>query len=183
MRAEDRARDENPGDLFGVTWPHFGGAFLLGRAGAQLYPVRKARGPKGLTTGHKLTAMLHRFAALPLFRFFLCDTGYKQCPDRDSIKYRQIGCVRRPGEMTDRQTKIEKNLEYFLRVLPNLSAHRGKYAVLRQQRIVGFYDTVTDALQAANSQFHGRLFSVRQVIDVATALGFYSHAVPVGQSQ
>jgi hypothetical protein len=81
----------------------------------------------------------------------------------------------------DRQTEIDRNLEFFLKELPNLlPVHGGKYALLRHQQIIAYFDTIADALSAGNSQFEDKLFSVQQVTDAATNLGFYSHAMHLG---
>lgn len=45
--------------------------------------------------------------------------------------------------MTDIQAEIERNLEHFLKEKPNIPAvYNGKYALIRHQKIVGYYDTV-----------------------------------------
>ena len=85
---------------------------------------------------------------------------------------------------TSRKQEVEQNLAYFLGELPRLSStHRGKFALLRQQNIVGYYDTVMDAISAGNSLYPDKLFSVQQVTDVASDLGYYSHAMPLGAAQ
>jgi len=86
--------------------------------------------------------------------------------------------------MNDRQREIETNLQFFLHELPKLlSIHRGKFALLRHRKIEGFYDTVTDAVQTGNKLYDDKLFSVQQVTDMGTDLGYYSHAVHLGHSQ
>jgi hypothetical protein len=85
---------------------------------------------------------------------------------------------------SDRQKEIDQNLEFFLKELPQiLPAHNGKCALLRRQKIVGYYDTVSDAVSAGNQSYPDKLFSVQQVIQAATDLGYYSHAVPLGAAQ
>jgi len=84
----------------------------------------------------------------------------------------------------DRRREIEENLEIFLRELPHLlAAHRNQFALLRHKQIVGYYETVTDAVSAANSLFSDRIYSVQQVTDTASDAGFYSHAMPLGTPQ
>jgi hypothetical protein len=79
-----------------------------------------------------------------------------------------------------KQDEIEKNLEAFLAVLPTLPANqKGKFAILRHREIVGFYDTVSDAIMAASKLYPDMIFSVQQVTDTAVNLGYYSHAVPL----
>ena len=87
--------------------------------------------------------------------------------------------------MTDqRQQEIDQNLEFFLRELPTIPAeNQGKFALIRQQQIVAFYDTAADAVRAGNTQFPDKLFSIQQVTTVSTNLGFYSYARDVGATQ
>jgi hypothetical protein len=81
----------------------------------------------------------------------------------------------------DRRTEIDRNLSYFLRELPDLlKTYRGKFALLRHESIVNYYDTVQDAVNAANALYPDRVYSIQQVTDSATDLGYYSHAVRLG---
>jgi hypothetical protein len=83
--------------------------------------------------------------------------------------------------MVDRQEEIDRNLEFFLNELPALPAGLGgKYALLRHQVIVDYYDTMLDALQAANSLYPDRMFSIQEVTSKAVDLGIFSHAVHLG---
>ncbi len=76
------------------------------------------------------------------------------------------------------EKEIDANLEYFQKELPKIdSANHGKYTLIRHQEIVGFFDTVTDAVTAGNTSYPDKLFSVQQVTEIATDLGFYSHAM------
>jgi hypothetical protein len=87
-------------------------------------------------------------------------------------------------EMTARQQEIDANLQFFLAELPRLlSAHRGKFALLRHGKIEGFYDTVMDAVQTGNKLFDDKIFSVQKVTDTGADLGYYSHAVHLGDPQ
>jgi len=83
--------------------------------------------------------------------------------------------------VVDRQEEIDLNLEFFLKELPGLpAALRGKYALLRHQAIVEYYDTILDALKAANSSYPDRMFSIQEVTSDAVDLGIFSHAVHLG---
>jgi hypothetical protein len=85
---------------------------------------------------------------------------------------------------SDRQKEIDENLEYFLKELPQLlPEYNGKYALLRHRKIVAYYDTISDAVSAGNQSYSDQLFSVQQVIQSATDLGYYSYAVPLGATQ
>jgi hypothetical protein len=84
----------------------------------------------------------------------------------------------------DRRTEIDLNLEFFLRELPSLLlTHKGKFALIRHQRIIDYYDTPSDAIRAAKALYSDGIYSVQQVTDAATDLGYYSHAVSLGQTQ
>ena len=84
----------------------------------------------------------------------------------------------------DRSKEIQRNFEFFQRELPKiLEQYRGKYALIHNQIISGYYDTVSDAVMAGNSMYNDKLFSVQQVTDASIDLGFYSHALPVGNAQ
>jgi hypothetical protein len=83
--------------------------------------------------------------------------------------------------MSDRRQEIDDNLEFFLRELPRLlPTHHEKFALLRHKQIIDYYETVVDAVNAANRLYPDRIFSIQQVTDAAADAGFYSHAVPMG---
>ena len=84
----------------------------------------------------------------------------------------------------DRQTAVDENLEAFLQELPNIpAAHAGKIALLRDRKIVGYYDTVADTVGVANKLYSDGLFSIQQVTNIPVDLGYYSHAGDVGAAQ
>jgi hypothetical protein len=85
--------------------------------------------------------------------------------------------------MTNRKEEIDRNLAFFLKELPQLAAHQAKFALIRHQKIVGFYDTPLDAVSAGNSLFDDKIFSIQQVTNAATDLGYYSYAMPMGIAQ
>lgn len=82
-----------------------------------------------------------------------------------------------------RQHEIERNLAFFLQQLPTIPVEkRGKFALIRHQSIVNYFDTPLDAVTAAR-QFDDQMYSVQQVTDSPVNLGFYSHAVPLASAQ
>jgi len=88
------------------------------------------------------------------------------------------------GQSASIQEEIEKNLAFFLTELPNIpSASKGKIALLRHQQIVGYYDTVPDAINAGAQLYSDGLFSIQQVTDAAINLGFFSYAMPLAAAQ
>ena len=84
---------------------------------------------------------------------------------------------------TSRQDEIERNLEFFLREMANIPPEcLGKVALLRHQKIEGYYDTVADAVNAGNMLYRDMLFSVQKVTNSPINLGGYSYALSVGAS-
>jgi hypothetical protein len=79
---------------------------------------------------------------------------------------------------TDRdalQREIDANYDFFLEKLALLTAeHRNRYALLRNCKILGFFDNPGDAYRAAIGEFSDELFSIQQVTDEPVELGIYS---------
>ena len=51
-----------------------------------------------------------------------------------------------------KQEEVDLNFAFFQRELPRLLVeHRGKYALLKNREIAGFYDTAQDAFTAGRS--------------------------------
>jgi len=76
-----------------------------------------------------------------------------------------------------RQIEIDRNFEYFLGQLKELDRnHRGEYALLRHQQIVGFFARVEDAAKAAEQQYPDRLYSIQVVEPEPVDLGFVARA-------
>lgn len=83
--------------------------------------------------------------------------------------------------MTDNiQKQIENNYKAFCEQLPSiLVSRRGKFALMRDGKIIEFFDTARDAFVAGQKLFsEDKLFSVQEVIEVPVDLGFFSHALP-----
>ena len=77
------------------------------------------------------------------------------------------------------QEQVEKNYEAFVKELPTfLPAHRGKFALMRDGKVVEFFDTARDAHVAGRELFkQDGLYSVQEVVDTPVDLGFFSHAL------
>ena len=81
--------------------------------------------------------------------------------------------------MDTRQDQIDRNYATFQKNLPRyLETQRGKFALMRDEEVVDFFDTARDAFVAGNRLFgeEGE-FSVQQVTAAPVDLGFFSHAV------
>ncbi len=80
-----------------------------------------------------------------------------------------------------KQEEVDRNYEFFQKELPTLlEKYRGKYAVIRDCRIIAYYDTIADAQTAASQQYKDGIFSIQRVTNDASDLGFYSHAMHLG---
>jgi hypothetical protein len=72
--------------------------------------------------------------------------------------------------------EVDRNYDVFTRMLGALlSEHRDELALMRDGRVVGFYKTPREALQAAAEQFSDGIFSIQEVTDEPIDLGFWSH--------
>jgi hypothetical protein len=93
----------------------------------------------------------------------------------------RVSKVIKMSDMKSKQKEIDANFEFFQKKLPEiLEHHRGKYALIRNREIVGYYDTAVDAQLSGSQLFKDEVFSIQQVTDKSVDLGFYSHAVHLG---
>jgi hypothetical protein len=58
---------------------------------------------------------------------------------------------------------LEKEQETYQRELPNLLQHEGKFVLIRESRIAGFFGTYEDAIQAGYVAFGLNPFMVKQI--------------------
>jgi hypothetical protein len=81
--------------------------------------------------------------------------------------------------MADRtiQQELDRNYEEFQKLLPTIIAqNRGRYALMRDGKIVNYFSTPVDARAAAEVIFTDSLFSIQPVTDMALDLGYFSYA-------
>jgi hypothetical protein len=80
-----------------------------------------------------------------------------------------------------RQEEVDRNFAFFQQELPKLLLkHTGKFALIRDCKIVDFYDTALDANTAGTKQYPDGLFSIQRVTTEIADLGFFSHAMHLG---
>ena len=82
-------------------------------------------------------------------------------------------------ELQDRQQEqVDKNYAAFQQ-LEDEFFHRnhGRYALMRDQKVVDVFDSWQDARKAAILLYKDKLFSIQEVDKAPLDLGFYSHAV------
>jgi hypothetical protein len=78
-----------------------------------------------------------------------------------------------------KEQAVSENFEAFEKQLPQLlQAHAGKYALLRDKKVVEFFDSVGDAVKYGRDNFPDSLYSVQLVTQEVEDLGYFSHAVP-----
>jgi hypothetical protein len=67
---------------------------------------------------------------------------------------------------------LEKELETYHRELPNMLTNEGKYVLIHEDDVAGFWDTYEDALQAGYERFGLKPFLVKRVQAVETVQYF-----------
>ena len=73
--------------------------------------------------------------------------------------------------------EIARNFDFFQRTLPtHLRAHAGEYALIKGQRVHGYFATPGDADREGWSQFKDGLYSIQQVTPEPVELGVYANA-------
>ena len=76
-----------------------------------------------------------------------------------------------------RKKEIESNFTYFKKVLPEIiKEHRGKYALLKNKKILGYFSTIDD-VDEASKLISDHIFSIQKVEIEAKNLGYYSYAM------
>jgi hypothetical protein len=83
--------------------------------------------------------------------------------------------------MPDRSLKeevVSKNFEAFQKELPRLlTTHSGKFALMRDEKVIEFFDSIGDAIKYARDNFPDDLYSIQLVTQEVEDLGYFSHAV------
>jgi hypothetical protein len=77
-----------------------------------------------------------------------------------------------------RREEVERNFHAFQELLPTIAAKQaGKFALMRDGKIVEFFDTAHDAALAGQKLYpDDQLFSVQEVTATPVNLGFLSYA-------
>lgn len=84
-------------------------------------------------------------------------------------------------ERPTQREEVERNYRAFRKRLPDiLNEHRNKFALMRDARIVDFFDTSRDAFVAGANIYADGRFSIQEVTDQAVDLGYLSHAGSLG---
>jgi hypothetical protein len=72
--------------------------------------------------------------------------------------------------------EVDRNYDAFTKLLGSiLPEHRDQLALMRDEQIVGYFDTPHQALKAGYERFPDGIFSIQEVTDEPLDLGFWSH--------
>jgi hypothetical protein len=75
------------------------------------------------------------------------------------------------------QLEVDRNYAAFMELLDSvLAEHRNELALMRDGKIVGYFDTPRDLLVAASELFPDGIFSIQEVTDEPIFLGVWSDA-------
>ncbi|MEA3002473.1 MAG: hypothetical protein QOH81_1261 [Sphingomonadales bacterium] len=74
------------------------------------------------------------------------------------------------------RSEVERNYDAFVRLLASIVGdHRDQLALMRDGRIVDFFDRPGDAYRKGMERFPDGIFSIQEVTDEPIDLGFWSH--------
>ena len=73
--------------------------------------------------------------------------------------------------------EVDRNYDFFQRNLARyVGEHRGQYALVRNRRVIEFFDDPGEAAREGSSRFPDQIFSIQEVTDAPIDLGLYSYA-------
>jgi hypothetical protein len=79
-------------------------------------------------------------------------------------------------DLERQKEEVDRNYDAFVKMLKSiLPEHRDQLALMRDERVVGYFDTPRSALEAAYMRFPDGIFSIQEVTDKPLDLGFWSH--------
>ncbi len=80
------------------------------------------------------------------------------------------------ADMEKKIAEIKKNFITFQKLLPSIDPrHSGKFAVLRKEEIIDYFDSMRDAAKYAEALYEDGLYSIQEVNARVVDLGFFSH--------
>lgn len=80
-------------------------------------------------------------------------------------------------DVARQKLEVDRNYDAFMRILSSILAeHRDEYALMRDEKIVGFFKRPGDANRAGVETYSDGIFSIQEVTDEPIDLGFWSHA-------
>ncbi|HEX8655769.1 MAG TPA: hypothetical protein VF693_11170 [Allosphingosinicella sp.] len=95
---------------------------------------------------------------------------------RDLCDSWRVGREESAMDVERQKQEVDRNYDIFMRILGSiLEEHRDQLALMRDGKIVGYFDTPREALLAAADRFPDGVFSIQEVTDEPIDLGFWSH--------
>ena len=81
----------------------------------------------------------------------------------------------------EKQNKqVEEKFKVFQEKLPELlKTHKDKYVLMKDRKIIAFFDSLEDVHKEGTTAYKDGIFSVQQVKEMPLDLGYFSHAVSV----
>lgn len=72
--------------------------------------------------------------------------------------------------------EVDRNYNVFMRMFGDIiGEHRDELALMRDGRIIAYFDEPGDAYRAGLARFPDGIFSIQEVTDEPIDLGFWSH--------
>lgn len=72
--------------------------------------------------------------------------------------------------------EVRRNFDYFQSVLSEwLSNHEGRFALIREQRLIEFFDNPGEAALTGADRYDDGCYSIQRVTDRPVDLGFLSY--------
>jgi hypothetical protein len=79
-----------------------------------------------------------------------------------------------------RKVELERNYGEFEKLLPKFRPHEmGKFALMRDGKLINIFDSAKDAVLFADAQFKDDMYSVQHINPKPADLGYFSHAVSI----
>lgn len=79
-------------------------------------------------------------------------------------------------EMERQRLEVDRNYDAFVRILSEiLPAHRDQLALMRDGKVVDFFEKPGEAYRSGLLRFPDGIFSIQEVTDEPIDLGFWSH--------
>lgn len=73
--------------------------------------------------------------------------------------------------------EVDRNYDFFQRhITTYLPEQTGRYALLRDRKVIGFYDDPGEAAAEGARRFQDNIFSIQEVSTAPIDLGLYSYA-------
>ena len=79
------------------------------------------------------------------------------------------------ANIEEKTAEVNKNFIAFQKLLPSIDPrHSGKFAVLRKEKIIDYFDSMSDAAKYADALYEDGLYSLQEVNAKPIDLGIFS---------